>query len=167
MTDSRQLNDVFAQAFIGLGSNLEDPVAQIDAGVGWLQSEAHLSLLSVSGYYVSSPVGGPEQPDFVNAVAEISTRLTPESLLQALQQIEQRQNRVRDVLWGPRTLDLDILLYGEESVSRPELTLPHPRMTERAFVLYPLADLAPDRLLHGKPVAAWLDDVADQAIEPL
>lgn len=163
------LNDTFAQVYIGLGSNLDDPVAQLDAAIGWLQSEAHVSLLVVSGYYATAPIGGPaDQPDFVNAVAEISTRLTPESLLAALQQIEARQQRERKERWGPRTLDLDILLYGEERISLPHLTIPHPRMTERAFVLVPLADLVPDDLeLDGQPLAYWLEQVADQAITAL
>ncbi|MCH8553236.1 MAG: 2-amino-4-hydroxy-6-hydroxymethyldihydropteridine diphosphokinase [Natronospirillum sp.] len=168
MTDQMQLNDRFEQAFIGLGSNLEDPVAQLDAGIGWLQSEAHISLLAVSGYYLSKPIGGPDhQPDFVNAVAEISTRLKPEALLRALQGIELRQHRIREEHWGPRTLDLDILLYGDAEISQPELTIPHPRMTDRAFVLQPLADLAPDLVIAGQSLDIWLEQVSDQAIDPL
>lgn len=168
MEDQTQLNERFEQVFVGLGSNLEDPIAQLDAGVGWLQSEAHISLLAVSGYYLSRPIGGPDnQPDFVNAVAEISTRLTPEALLRALQNIELRQHRIREEHWGPRTLDLDILLYGDAVISQPELTIPHPRMTERAFVLQPLADLAPELVIAGRPLDIWLEQVSDQAVEPL
>lgn len=157
----------FVQAFIGLGSNMDDPVAQLDSAVSHLQSWAGISLLAVSGYYGSTPVGPQNQPDFVNAVADVSTSLSPQALLEALQAIEQRQHRERVEHWGPRTLDLDILLYGDQNLQEPDLTIPHPRMTERAFVLIPLSDLAPDLILNGQPLDTWLDQITDQTVYPL
>lgn len=157
----------FVQTFIGLGSNMDDPVAQLDKAVGHLQSWSGISLLAVSGYYGSAPIGPQDQPDFVNAVAEASTNLEPLALLNALQDIEQRQHRERREHWGPRTLDLDILLYGEHTIDQPELTVPHPRMTERAFVLVPLSDLAPDLVLNGQPLDSWLEATTEQSIYPL
>ncbi len=157
----------FVQAFIGLGSNLDDPAAQLDAAVGWLQSWSGISLLSVSGYYRSAPVGPQDQPDFVNAVAEISTNLSPLQLLTAVQNIEAHQQRERDRHWGPRTLDLDILLYGDLDIREPELTVPHSEMTRRAFVLVPLLDLAPDLSVHGRPLQYWLEQLSDQFVESL
>ena len=157
----------FVQAYIGLGSNLSQPAEQLDAAVGWLQSWSGISLLAVSGYYRSAPVGPQDQPDFVNAVAEISTNLSPMQLLAAIQDIETRQGRERTDTWGPRTLDLDILLYGELVIREPELTIPHPRLTERAFVLVPLMDLLPEAIIDGKPIDVLLEAVAHQDVEPL
>ena len=154
----------FHHCFIGLGSNLDDPVSQLDQAITALQGAHGISLLAVSGYYETAPIGGPEQPPFINAVAECSTSLEPLALLQRLQAIETRQGRVRETHWGPRTLDLDILIYGDLELTTPELTLPHPRLTERAFVLVPLADLAPDLSLNGHPLEHWLEQVEDQQI---
>lgn len=157
----------FVQAFIGLGSNLDEPAQQLDAAIGWLQSWSGISLLAVSGYYRSAPIGPQDQPDFVNAVAEISTNLSPMQLLSAVQEIEARQGRERSEHWGPRTLDLDILLYGELVIREPELTIPHPQMASRAFVLAPLMDLAPEAIIDGKPISVLLETLAHQTVEPL
>lgn len=154
----------YHQCFIGLGSNLNDPIEQLDQAVTALQGAHGISLLAVSGYYETAPMGGPEQPHFVNAVVECSTDLTPLVLLQRLQAIENRQGRTRTEHWGPRTLDLDLLLYGDEEIATETLTVPHPRLTERAFVLVPLADLAPDLIVSGRPLTSWLEAVSDQAI---
>lgn len=155
---------LFHRCFIGLGSNLDHPIEQLDAAITALQGAFGVSLLAVSGYYETAPIGGPEQPSFINAVAECSTHLKPLELLHRLQAIEKRQGRLREEHWGPRTLDLDVLLYEGIVMDTPELTLPHPRITERAFVLVPLADLAPEQEIKGQPLSYWLTQVEDQQI---
>jgi len=154
----------FHHCFIGLGSNLDDPLTQLDTAITALQGAYGISLLAVSGYYETAPIGGPEQPPFINAVAECSTSLEPIELLHRLQDIELRQGRVRETHWGPRTIDLDVLLFDDLQLDTPELTLPHPRLTERAFVLVPLADLAPELMIQGQPLSDWLEQVGDQSI---
>ena len=136
-------------AFIGLGSNLDDPPAQIRRALQALAAMPETRLVRWSSLYRNPPAGYLDQPEFVNAVAEIETRLAPHDLLEQLLAIERAHGRVRDVPNGPRTLDLDILLYGEQTVHEPELTIPHPRMLERAFVLVPLAEIAPDAVVPG------------------
>ena len=128
-------------AFIGLGSNLDGPVEQVRRALDALASVADSRLVAASRLYRSDPVGPPGQPDYVNAVAKLETRLTPARLLNELQRIERRQGRVRALRWGPRTLDLDLLLYGDLTVDEPRLRVPHPRLAERSFVLRPLAEL--------------------------
>src|SRR5688572_25557939 len=113
-------------------------------------------LAAISSLYASAPVGHAEQPDFVNAVAKIETALDPRPLLDALLAIERRRGRVREFPNAPRTLDLDILLYGELSVNEPGLNIPHPRMHERAFVMIPLAEIAPNAVIPGVGRAADL-----------
>jgi 2-amino-4-hydroxy-6-hydroxymethyldihydropteridine diphosphokinase len=142
-------------AFIGLGSNLADPAAQVRDAVGELSELPETRLVASSPFYRSRPLGPAAQPDYVNAVAEIETRLAPLALLDALQAIEARHGRVRGPLqWGPRTLDLDLLLYGDATIAEPRLSVPHPGLTTRPFVLVPLADIAPGlRLPSGVPVA--------------
>lgn len=135
------------RAWIGLGSNLDDPLTQVRTALKELAELPETTLAACSSLYRSDPVGPPGQPDYVNAVAALDTRLEPETLLNALQAIEQAHRRVRRVHWGPRTLDLDLLLYGSEVIATPRLTVPHPFMTERNFVLWPLAELAPDLVL--------------------
>ena len=131
-------------AFLGLGSNLGDRVATLQAAVELLSAEPEIEVVSSSRVWESDPLGGPTQPDFLNAVLRIETSLTPRDLLLVCHQVEAELGRVRDVRWGPRTVDVDLLLYGVEVVDEPELTVPHPRMNERAFVLLPLLELDPD-----------------------
>lgn len=128
-------------AYIGLGSNLEGPERQVLTAFGELDSLPDSRLRSRSSLYCSAPMGPPDQPDYVNAVARLETALTPLALLDALQQIENAHGRRRDIHWGARTLDLDILLYGREQISTETLTVPHAGMAWRSFVLYPLAEL--------------------------
>jgi 2-amino-4-hydroxy-6-hydroxymethyldihydropteridine diphosphokinase len=130
-------------AFIGLGSNLDDPPAQLRQAFAELAMLPSSALTGRSPLYRSDPIGPPGQPDYVNAVVRLDTELAPEDLLDALQAIEQAHQRRRDVRWGPRTLDLDLLLYGEQCIASERLQVPHPHMHQRAFVLYPLADIAP------------------------
>ena len=137
------------RVFIGLGSNLDDPARQLARAFEALRVLSDTSALRFSSLYLSRPMGPQDQPDFVNAVAELETRLAPEALLDGLQGIEQSQGRRRENKWGPRTLDLDLLLYGNERISTPRLAVPHPGLPERAFVLYPLAELAADLDVPG------------------
>jgi len=136
-------------AYIALGSNLGDPPAQIRRALQALAAMPETRLVRRSALYRNPPAGYLDQPEFVNAVAEIETRLAPHDLLEQLLAIERAHGRVRDFPNGPRTLDLDILLYGERTVREPGLTIPHPRMLERAFVLVPLAEIAPDAVVPG------------------
>ena len=137
-------------AFVGLGSNLDGPAEQVRRALEALASVNGSRLAAVSRLYRSDPVGPPGQPDYVNAVAKLETRLAPGRLLDELQRIERRQGRVRGERWGPRTLDLDLLLYGDRTIDEPRLRVPHPRLAERSFVLLPLAELlAGDAELPG------------------
>ena len=146
------------RAYVAIGSNLNDPVAQVRQAFRALAELPASQLIACSPLYRSAPVGGPpDQPDYVNAVAALDTALDPDELLIALQAVEIQQGRTRTVRWGPRTLDLDVLLYGSLQRDDPWLTLPHPRLQERAFVLYPLYDIAPDLTLPGGgPLSEWL-----------
>ena len=137
-------------AYIALGSNLEQPQRQLQAGFTALARLPDTQLIAQSSLYRSAPVGYANQPDFVNAVAAIRTRLTPRALLDALLAIEREHGRVREFPNAPRTLDLDIVLYGERVIHEPGLSIPHPRMQERAFVMAPLAQIAPDVLVPGR-----------------
>jgi 2-amino-4-hydroxy-6-hydroxymethyldihydropteridine diphosphokinase len=131
-------------AYIGLGSNLANPLRQIQQALAALDRLTTSRLLAASALYVTTPVGPQDQPDYVNAAARLETRLPPLDLLAALLGIEAAQGRHRDgTRWGPRTLDLDLLLYGEVELDVPGLRLPHPEIRHRAFVLTPLADVAP------------------------
>jgi len=131
-----------ARAYVGLGSNLDDPLQQIERALHALAGVEQTQLLRASRRYRTVPWGLAEQPPFVNAVAELATHLPPRELLDALLALEREQGRHRDgVRWGPRTLDLDLLLYGDLRMESPGLVVPHPRIAERAFVLVPLADL--------------------------
>jgi 2-amino-4-hydroxy-6-hydroxymethyldihydropteridine diphosphokinase len=137
-------------AYVALGSNLNDPESKVRAAVMELAMLPSTRLAQTSSLYRSAPVGYRDQPDFVNAVACIETELTPRTLLDALLDIECRFGRVRDFPNAPRTLDLDLLLFNTSAIKEPGLTVPHPRMHERAFVLVPLAEIAPDALVPGR-----------------
>jgi 2-amino-4-hydroxy-6-hydroxymethyldihydropteridine diphosphokinase len=128
-------------AYIGLGANLDHPRRQILDALDELEQLEGCANLRPSSLYASPPMGPPDQPDYINAVAEMECSLPPEALLDALQSLESRHGRVRKQHWGPRTLDLDLLLYGEQRIDTPRLTIPHPGIGERAFVLLPLAEL--------------------------
>lgn len=134
------------ETYIGLGSNLQDPAAQLRDGLRAISALPHSRLCRISRVYRSSPMGPTDQPHYLNAVARLATCLMPLDLLDALQQIERQQGRVRDEHWGPRTLDLDVLLYGDLELDHPRLQLPHPGLTQRNFVLYPLAEVADPKM---------------------
>ena len=127
------------RAFLALGSNLGDRRAHLRTAVESLEG-----VVAVSGVYETDPVGGPAQGPYLNCVVELETTLEAEDLLDLCQSLERAAQRRRSVRWGPRTLDVDVLLYGEAVIDTPRLTVPHPRMWERRFVLEPLADLAPE-----------------------
>ena len=130
-------------AYIALGSNLGDRQGTIRQALDLLGARDDLSVSAVSKIRQTDPVGGPPQEPYLNAVAQVRTSLTPSGLLDALQQTEARLGRERDVRWGPRTLDLDLILYGDAVIDTPRLQVPHPRMHERRFVLEPLCEIAP------------------------
>ncbi len=155
------------KAFIGLGANLGDARATLDAALAALRQLPQTEWLGRSSLYRTAPVdaGG---PDYLNAVAALSTGLSPEALLAALQAIEQAHGRERPYRNAPRTLDLDLLLYGEQVLETPALQLPHPRMHQRAFVLAPLLEIDPDVQIPGQADAAkLLAGVADQVLQRL
>lgn len=153
-------------AYIGLGSNLEDPVAQINSARLAISQIENVKELTFSSLYHSLPMGPQDQPDYTNAVMGVTTSLEPLDLLRSLQAIENAQGRVRKgERWGARTLDLDILLYGDEVLDHHDLKVPHIGMTQRSFVLYPLQEIAPDLFIPGK--AALSDLVAQCPLDGL
>jgi 2-amino-4-hydroxy-6-hydroxymethyldihydropteridine diphosphokinase len=137
-------------AYIGLGANLGNAAAQVRHAFDELDCMPHSRVLRRSSLYRSAPIGHADQPDFINAAAQLETALPAERLLAELQAIEQRHGRVRSFANAPRTLDLDLLLYGNAVLSTPGLTVPHPRMQERAFVLMPLLEIASDLAVPGR-----------------
>ena len=130
------------RAYLGLGSNLGDRAAHLQAAVDGLAAAAGVKVVAVSPVYESEPVGGPPQPDYLNAVVAVDTELDARGLLRIARALEVAASRVRGERWGPRTLDVDVLLVGGERIDEPDLVVPHARLRERAFVLVPLADLA-------------------------
>ncbi|MBE0377897.1 2-amino-4-hydroxy-6-hydroxymethyldihydropteridine diphosphokinase [Pseudoalteromonas prydzensis] len=143
-----------AIVYLGLGANLNAPRQQLDNAVAALQALAECEFVCVSHYYASKPMGPQDQPDYVNAVAAIKTNLLPEQLLDLTQKIELQHGRVRKAeRWGPRTLDIDILLFGDQIIHSERLIVPHYGLTEREFVVYPLLEIAPDiSLPNGTPL---------------
>ena len=147
-------------AYVGIGSNLADPRAQVLKAFSELDRLPHTRVVKKSSLYRTAPMGHAQQPDFINAVAQLETGLPAERLLAELQELEARHGRERSFPNAPRTLDLDVLLYGDSQLHTPALTIPHPRMHERAFVLEPLLEIAPQL-----PFRTQLDACADQNIE--
>ena len=153
-------------AYVALGANLGEPVETLRSAAVALGRRPGVELLAGSPIYRTRPIGPPGQPEYANAVARVRTTLAPESLLAVLHAVEAEFGRVRDVRWGPRTLDLDLIWYAGEEHADGRLILPHPRAHEREFVLRPLADLDPDLGLRGRPVRDWLAGLAPQGVEP-
>jgi len=152
-------------AYVALGANLGNPVATVLAAFGALANLPDSRVIRTSSLYRTAPLGITTQPEFINAVAALETTLAPESLLEALFEVEQRFGRQRAEKNGPRTLDLDLLLYDDLELQLPRLTLPHPRLHLRAFVLLPLAEIAPNLQLPKRgSLAAWLPAVSNQSI---
>lgn len=146
MTADRQGTE---SAYVALGSNLDDPQRQVENAFDLLADLPDTQLISRSSLYRSAPFGPVEQPEFVNAAVELQTSLGASELLVHLQAIETSQGRVRKERWGPRTLDLDLLVYGAEVIDEPQLTVPHPGIGERNFVLLPLREIAPELVIPG------------------
>ncbi len=141
---------IWRPAFVGIGSNLDGPARQVELAMAALDDIADTCVIARSHLYRSSPLGGIEQPDFVNAVASLVTMLEPRALLEEMQAIELTRGRERsDVRWGPRVIDLDLLVYSNIVLDEPDLTLPHPGIGERNFVWLPLRELAPDLVVPG------------------
>jgi 2-amino-4-hydroxy-6-hydroxymethyldihydropteridine diphosphokinase len=157
------------QVYIGLGSNLAGPRAQIERALHALAAIAQTRLVRHSRLYATRPWGRTDQPDFVNAAAQLETTLAPRDLLDALLDIEHGAGRTRDATrWGPRALDLDILVCGARTIHEPGLCVPHPHLHERAFVLLPLGEIAPDLLIPGRGrVAELLSQVDASTCRPL
>lgn len=158
------LSSSVCTAYLGLGSNLDNPIEQVTCGLNALAQLPHSHLVTHSRLFRSVPLGYQDQPDFINAVARLDTELDPESLLDHLLDLEHRQGRQRLFANGPRTLDLDILLYGTLSHHSQRLHLPHPRLSQRAFVLLPWLDIAPGGLMIGQ--LGTLAELASQCLPP-
>ena len=158
--------------YIGLGSNLSgsmgDPQKQMQTALEKISDHPEIHQLNTSSFYRTSPVGPQDQPDFINAVAQAKTSLTPLALLDYLQQIENEHGRERKEHWGARTLDLDILIFGQQSIHNTRLIIPHPRIEERAFVLVPLLEVKPNfSSASGKSITDLLAKCSDQGIVKL
>ena len=151
------------RAYIGIGSNLNDPVVQVQEAIGALEMLPDTTLVSRSSLYSGKPMGPADQPDYVNAVVGIDTRMSARDLLHAMNRIEDRQGRERQgEKWGPRTLDLDLLLYGNSRIATPDLTVPHPGMHERDFVIVPLAEIAGNLDVPGRGQLRSLGNQCEQ-----
>ena len=144
------------RVFLGLGGNIGDPVAAMAAALRMLEADAQTRIVAASSLYRTPPWGKADQPDFINAVAELRTGHTPQALLELCLDVERSLKRERRERWGPRIIDIDILLFGERTVHEAGIDIPHPRMLERAFVLVPLAEIAPDLRIGAKTVSERL-----------
>jgi 2-amino-4-hydroxy-6-hydroxymethyldihydropteridine diphosphokinase len=156
------MSSVYSKAILALGSNLGERNDTLSTAVADLVDPPEVRLLGVSPVVQTKPVGGPEgQPDFLNMVMAVETTLTPLELLKHCHDVEQKHHRVREVHWGPRTLDVDIIVFGDLVSEDPVLTIPHPRAAERAFVLYPWSLLEPHAQLNGRSVSELAAVAAD------
>lgn len=154
-------------ALIGLGSNIGDKADNIRRAIGLLTDAGDIRLVRESRLYRSPPWGVLDQDWFVNACIAVSTALAPHELLARCLAVENEMKRVREQRWGPRIIDVDVLTYNNETVDDPELTLPHPRITERAFVLLPLRDIAPDLVIGDRSLAHWLAETDTAGVTPV
>ncbi len=155
------------QVLIGLGGNIGDPLASMRAALQALDKHPHCRVAKVSSVWRTPPWGVTDQPDFLNACAAVMTSLEPRAFLDLCLSVEQNLKRVRDVRWGPRSIDIDILFFGDRDIHEPGLIVPHPRLTDRAFVLVPLSEIAPDTRQKGKSVAelARLSDQTGMTVQ--
>jgi 2-amino-4-hydroxy-6-hydroxymethyldihydropteridine diphosphokinase len=152
------------RAVLALGSNLGDRLATLQVAVQSLARHPDVGIVAVSCLYETDPIGGPDQEPFFNAVVAVDTPLSPHELLDVAHDIEDAAHRVRDVRWGPRTLDIDLVAMDDMTLSDADLTLPHPLAHERAFVLVPWIDVEPDAQIAGRPVSGWLSEVGHSGV---
>lgn len=155
------------KAYLSLGSNMGAREDNLKRSIDYLDGHENINVKSVSAYYETEPWGYTDQEAFLNIALGIETSLTPEALLGVCQEVEEALKRVRKFHWGPRTIDVDILTYGAYTSQSAELTIPHPRMTERGFVLVPLAEIAPELIINGKKVLDWLSEVDQTGIRKI
>lgn len=153
--------------FLSLGGNLGDPAQSIASALRMLNEDGETRVVTVSSLYRTPPWGKTDQPDFLNIAAELTTELTPHALLELCLETERKLKRVREERWGPRLIDIDILVFGNRAIHETELAVPHPRMLERAFVMVPLAEIAPELVLAGKTVSERLAAMDIAGIERL
>ncbi len=165
--ETNNQNIASVDCYIGMGSNLDNPIQHINTAILELQQLASVSNFEVSSLYRSAPVGPAGQDDYINAVAKITTTLSPEALLDQLQTIENSHQRVRIERWGARTLDLDILLYSDLTINTPRLTIPHFSMCDRNFVLVPLAQLSNTLIINGTAINALIEQCPAGSLEKL
>lgn len=151
-------------AFLGLGGNLGEPQSAMATALAHLEAQAAIEIVAVSSLFRTPPWGKTDQPDFLNAVARLQTTLEPIELLRACLAAENRLKRVRSERWGPRTIDIDLLLFGGRTIDEPGLRVPHPRLLERAFVLVPLAQIVPELELQGRTAAERAGELDRQGI---
>lgn len=154
-------------AYLGLGSNIGDRKQFLHRALQLLVKESNIWITKVSSLYETEPWGYKEQELFMNLVVEIETQLTAIELLQVCQKIEQSLERVREIKWGPRTMDVDILLYGDETIASPQLKIPHPYLIERDFVVIPLAEIAPQLIINSKTMAQWSQSYDQSALRKI
>lgn len=160
--------DYPVQAYIGLGSNLENPREQVTRALQEIDAIKGVKLVTASRWYQSKAVGPGDQPDYINGAAMIETNLGAHELLDQLQDIEQAHERLREIHWGPRTLDLDLLLFGDQIINTERLTVPHAYLTQRNFVLYPLADIACNLALpSGEGLESLLANCSNDGLFPI
>lgn len=152
-------------AYIGLGGNVGDVLASMKSAIQSLNADNQITVKSISDVYKTPPWGLEDQDWFLNVCIGLETTLTAQDLLKACLEAELALKRVRDIRWGPRTIDLDVLVFGEEQINEENLQVPHPRMHERAFVIKPMADIAPDLYLREKKISDWLADLDASEIQ--
>ena len=155
------------RAYLGIGGNIGNVKENIEGALRMLQEDNALKLQKISSYYETAPVGYEQQEWFLNIVAEVETRLTPYELLSLCNKVEQQLKRERLIRWGPRTIDIDILLYEGYESDEEKLTIPHPRMRERAFVMIPLQEIAPDLNMKGQSIKEIAHNINNQEIRKL
>lgn len=155
------------KVYLSLGSNMGDKQLYLDNAIGLLREKFGISKVEVSSYYVTDPIGYVDQDAFMNIAAYVETSLSPRKLLEACQEVEQALNRVRIIHWGPRTIDVDILLFDDLSMDTDDLIIPHKEMTNRGFVLLPLQELNPNIEIDGKSIETYIEQLPPQGVRKL